>query len=313
MPHASRARVDAVRAFNRFYTREIGALDERLLRGPFSLTEARVLYELAHTDGVTAAGLRRDLRLDAGYLSRILRRFHARGLVRGAASAEDGRARLLHLTRAGRTAFAPLDTRARTDVAARIARLPDEGQRELVGAMTTVERLLGESPDAAAPWRVRAHRPGDMGWVVERHGALYAREYGYTPAFEALVARICADFLDRFDARAERCSIAERDGVPIGSAFVVRKSKTVAKLRLLIVDPAARGLGVGRRLVDECVRFAREAGYRSITLWTHSQLVAARRIYEQAGFRCVDAQPTHSFGRDLVDETWTLSLAAPRS
>ena len=313
MTHASRARVEAVRAFNRFYTREVGALDEHLLRGPFSLTESRVLYELAHREAPTATALGRDLRLDAGYLSRILRRFAARGLLRRTRSSDDGRESLLHLTRKGRAAFAPLQARARGDVSARLDRLGDAGQRRVVAAMQTIERLLGGPRRDAAPWRLRPHRPGDMGWVIQAHGALYGREWGYSPAFEALVARICADFLDRFDPSRDRCWIAECDGAIVGSAFVVRKSKQVAKLRMLIVDPGARGLGLGRRLVDECVRFARGAGYRTLTLWTHSQLIAARRIYEQAGFRCIHRQPVRSFGHDLVDETWALTLAAPRS
>jgi len=179
--------------------------------------------------------------------------------------------------------------------------------------MRTIERLLGGPARQASPCRLRRHRPGDMGWVIQQHGALYAREWGYAPAFEALVARICADFLDRFDPARERCFIAERDGAIVGSAFVVRHSRTIAKLRMLIVRPEARGAGLGRRLVDECVRFARAAGYRTLTLWTHSQLAAARGIYRNAGFRCVRRAPVRSFGRDLVDETWTLTLAAPRS
>jgi DNA-binding MarR family transcriptional regulator/ribosomal protein S18 acetylase RimI-like enzyme len=313
MAQHSRDRVEAVRAFNRFYTREVGALDEHLLRGPFSLAESRVLYELAHRDATTATALGRDLRLDAGYLSRILRRFAALGLLRRARSAEDRRESLLHLTPKGRAAFAPLQTRARRDVSARLDRLGDAGQRQVVAAMQAIERLLGPQRREAAPWRLRAHRPGDMGWVIQAHGALYAREWSYSPAFEALVARICADFLEGFDPSGERCWIAERDGATVGSAFVVRKSKQVAKLRMLIVAPGARGGGPGRRLVDECVRFARAAGYRTLTLWTHSQLAAARRIYEQAGFRCVGRQPVRSFGHNLVDETWELTLAAPRS
>jgi DNA-binding MarR family transcriptional regulator/GNAT superfamily N-acetyltransferase len=306
--------IEQVRAFNRFYTRRIGVISERLLDSAFSLAEMRVLYELAHREAPTATDLARDLGLDAGYLSRILRRFEARRFVTRTRSADDRRHSALRLTAKGRAAFAPLEQRTSDAVGAMLHPLDEAGQRQLAAAMGTITRLLDPEPARQPrPCLLRSHRPGDMGWVIERHGELYAREWGYTTEFEALVARICADFLDHFDPTGERCWIAERDGVPVGSAFVVRKSKTVAKLRLLIVDPSARGLGLGGRLVDECVRFAREAGYRTLTLWTHRQLEAARRIYHAAGFRCVAATPVHSFGKKLVDETWELSLAPPRS
>ena len=306
--------IDDVRAFNRFYTRQIGVINERLLESPFSLAEMRVLYELAHREAPTAADLARDLGLDAGYLSRILRRFEGRHYVRRTPSADDRRHSWLHLTATGRAAFAPYEQRTSDAVGAMIGHLGEGDQRQLIAAMGTITRLLDRGqPEPAVPYLLRPHRPGDIGWIVQRHGEIYAREYGYSAEFEALVARICADFLDRFDPAGERCWIAERDGAPIGSVCVVRKSKTVAKLRLLIVDPAARGLGVGGRLVDECVRFARDAGYSTLTLWTHRQLEAARRIYQRAGFRCVAARPTRSFGLKLVDETWELRLAPPRS
>ena len=307
--------IEEVRAFNRLYTRHIGVISERLLDSPFSLAEMRVLYELAHREAPTATALAGDLGLDAGYLSRILRRFEGRRYVTRTRSADDRRHSPLHLTARGRAAFAPLEQRTREAVGAMIHHLGDPEQRQLAAAMATIARLLDPQPaQRPVPYVLRAHRPGDMGWVIQRHGEIYAREWGYTAAFEALVARICADFLDHFDPSGERCWIAERDGVPVGSAFVVRKSKSVAKLRMLIVDPSARGLGVGRRLVDECVRFARDAGYRTLTLWTHRQLEAARRIYHAAGFRCVAATPVHSFGKKLVDETWELGLApAPAS
>ena len=305
--------IDTVRAFNRFYTRQIGVLGERLFDSPFSLTEMRVLYELAHRDAPTAADVGRDLGLDAGYLSRILRRFETRGLVGRGPSPADGRQHLLRLTRRGRTAFAPLETRARDEVAGMLARLAVPQRRQVVEAMATIERSLGARPPDTAPYLLRTHQPGDMGWVVHRHGVIYAREWGYNAEFEALVARICADFLDHFDPSGERCWIAERNGEIVGSVFVVRKSKTVAKLRLLLVEPDARGLGIGRRLVDECVRFARQAGYRRLTLWTQSELDAARRLYQQAGFRRVHRASHHSFGKDLVAETWDLTLSAPRS
>ncbi len=308
-----RVHVDTVRAFNRFYTRQIGVLGERLLESPYSLTETRVLYELTHRDAPTAADLGRDLGLDAGYLSRILRRFETRGLVGRGPAPADGRQRLLRLTRRGRAAFAPLETRAREQVAGMLDRLAVPKRRQVVEAMATIERLLGARPPDAAPYLLRPHQPGDMGWVVHRHGVIYAREWGYNAEFEALVARICADFLDHFDPAGERCWIAERNGEIVGSVFVVRKSKTVAKLRLLLVEPDARGLGIGRRLVDECVRFARQAGYRRLTLWTQSELDAARRLYQEAGFRRVHRTPHHSFGKDLVAETWDLTLSAPRS
>jgi DNA-binding MarR family transcriptional regulator/N-acetylglutamate synthase-like GNAT family acetyltransferase len=313
MPHASPARVDAVRAFNRFYTREIGVLDEHLLHSPFSLTEMRVLYELAHRAAPAAADIGRDLGLDAGYLSRILGRFDARGLIRRTTSQADGRQTRLQLTRKGRAAFAPLETRARAEVMALLDRLPGGEQHQVIEAMDTIARLLGDRRPAAAPYLLRTHQPGDMGWVIHRHGAIYARERGYNAEFEALVARICADFLDRFDPTGERCWIAERHGAIVGSVFVVRKSKTVAKLRLLLVEADARGLGIGRRLVDECVRFARDAGYRTLTLWTQSDLDAARHLYKQAGFRRVHEEAHRSFGQELVAETWELRLTAPRS
>jgi len=306
--------IDDVRAFNRFYTRRIGVLNERLLDSPFSLAEMRVLYELAHRDNPTASDLVRDLGLDPGYLSRMLRRFEGRRYVKRTPSPDDRRHSWLQLTAAGRAAFSPYERRTGEAVGAMIDHLGAADRQQLTAAMGTITRLLDrEQPPRAVPYALRPHRPGDMGWVIQRHGEFYAREWGYSPAFEALVARICADFLDHFDPAAERCWIAERDGAPIGSVFVVRKSKTVAKLRLLIVDPAARGLGVGGRLVDECIRFARDAGYATLTLWTHRQLDAARRIYRRAGFRRVAARPTHSFGKKLVDETWELRLVAPRS
>ena len=302
------AYLDAVRAFNRFYTRQIGVLDEHLLDSPFSLAEMRVLYELAHREGPTSTHLGRDLGLDAGYLSRILRRFESRRLIRRVPSPSDARQSLLTLTPRGRAAFAPLETRARDEVGTMLGRLSGADRRQVVAAMQTVQRLLGAPREAAAPYALRAHQPGDMGWVVHRHGAIYAKEWGYNAEFEALVARIVADFLDRFDAARERCWIAEKDGEIVGSVFLVAKSKTVAKLRLLLVEPSARGLGIGGRLVDECIRFARQSGYRKLTLWTQSELDAARRLYQQAGFHRVHQERHHSFGKHLVAETWDLRL-----
>lgn len=301
-------RISAVRQFNRFYTRQIGLLQEGYLASPFSLTEVRVLYELAHGERTTATALGRSLRLDAGYLSRLLRGFEERGLVAREPSPVDGRQSLLILTDAGRAAFAPLDARSREDIGTMLSPLPDGDQDRLVGAMETIERLLGERRDSSTPYLIRPHQPGDMGWVVHRHGVLYAREYGWDERFEALVAGIVATFIEGLDPKRERCWIAEREGDVIGSVFLVRQSERIAKLRLLLVEPAARGLGVGTRLVDECVRFARSAGYATITLWTNDVLHAARHLYERAGFRLVHSEPHHSFGHDLVGETWELDL-----
>ena len=302
--------VAAVRSFNRFYTRHVGALGEHLLDSPYSLTEMRVLYELAHRDGASASALASDLGLDAGYLSRILARFAAQRLIARAAAPDDARRALVRLTPRGRAAFAPYERKTQETVAAMLGELRPDDRRAVVDAMRTIRTHL--DPAAATPARaytLRTHLPGDLGWIVQMHGALYAREYGYDSRFEAVVARIAADFLDRFDPARERCWIAEIDGANVGSVCLVQKSATVAKLRLLIVDPRARGLGVGRRLVDECIRFARQAGYRKITLWTHGHLAAARAIYQACGFVCVDRRTAQSFGKRLVDETWDLSLA----
>ena len=303
-------RVAAVRRFNRFYTQRIGVLQDGLLSSSFSLTEARVLYELAHREQPTASELGKDLGLDAGYLSRVLRGFERRGLIERRPSKADGRQNLLSLTDAGRAAFAPLDERSHSEIGAMLRPLPAPGQRRLIEAMGAIERLLGAPPEPAAPYLLRPHRPGDLGWIVHRHGVLYAQEYGFDERFEALVAKVAAQFLQSFDARRERCWIAERAGEIVGSVLLVRASDEVAKLRLLLVEPEARGLGIGARLVEECERFARQAGYQKITLWTNSVLDAARRIYEKAGYRLVREEPHHSFGQDLVGETWELDLAS---
>jgi DNA-binding MarR family transcriptional regulator/N-acetylglutamate synthase-like GNAT family acetyltransferase len=267
-----------------------------------------VLYELAHRDAPTASVLARELQLDAGYLSRILQGFKQQRLVEKRTAGGDGRRSPLSLTARGRQVFAPLDARARDQIRGVLRGLSGAEQDRLVAAMRAIEGLLGARSASRAPYLVRPHRPGDMGWVVHRHGALYAQEYGWDERFEALVATIVARFVQRYDAKRERCWIAERDGENIGSVFLVRKSSTVAKLRLLLVEPKARGMGVGTRLVEECVRFARQVGYRKVTLWTNDVLRDARRIYERAGFRKVREEPHHSFGRDLVGETWELKL-----
>ncbi|MDH3232142.1 MAG: helix-turn-helix domain-containing GNAT family N-acetyltransferase [Alphaproteobacteria bacterium] len=315
-------RIEAVRRFNRFYTRRIGVLREGLLDSPFSLTQARVIYELAQHPGIAAKALGADLGLDAGYLSRLLRGLREKGLVAEARSAEDGRRKSLRLTADGKAAFATLNARSRAEIGAILGSLAPRDRARLVRAMETIETTLGETTlgDKAEPAKppptkpvpsitLRAHRPGDIGWVIHSHGALYAREYGWDETFDALVARVTADFIDNFDADRERCWIAEMDGVNVGSIFLVKHTDTVAKLRLLLVDPAARGHGLGRRLVEECIAFARIAGYAKITLWTNDILHAARHIYETLGFVLVDEEHHHSFGQDLVGQTWELDLA----
>ena len=301
-------RVGAVRCFNRFWTRRIGVLQEGYLESPFSLTEVRVLYELAYREDTTASELGKELGLDTGYLSRILRGFEERGLIAKKPSETDGRRSLLRLTEGGREAFVPLDARSREDVGAMLDDLSVVEQDRLVGAMHTIERLLGARPEPKVPYLLRQHDTGDMGWVVHRHGVLYAREYGWDERFEALVARIVADFVDYYDPAKERCWIAEMDGEIVGCVFVVKASDTVAKLRLLLVEPEARGLGLGTHLVEECIRFARGRGYEKLTLWTNSVLDAARRIYEEKGFEVVEEEEHHSFGKDLVGQNWELKL-----
>ncbi|MBV9786291.1 MAG: MarR family transcriptional regulator [Acidisphaera sp.] len=302
-------RVAAVRRFSRFYTRQIGLLHEGLLGGPLSLTEGRVIYELAQSGATTAARLGAELGLDAGYLSRILRGFEARRLIARRPSETDGRESVLSLTDAGRQAFTAIDSRSREEVGALLARLTEPEQQRLVEALGVAETLLGgERPEPATPYLLRPHQPGDMGWIVHRQGLLYAQEYGWDERFEGLVAEIVGGFIKAFDPRHERCWIAERDGAVIGSVFLVRASDEIAKLRLLYVEPAARGLGIGRRLVDECIRFARRVGYRRMTLWTNDVLTAARTIYQRAGFRLVEEERHHSFGHDLVGQNWELPL-----
>lgn len=300
--------IDTVRQFNRFYTRQIGVLHEGLLKSPYSLTEVRVLYELAHRKQPAAKSLCNDLQLDPGYLSRILADFEKRGLVEKKPSASDGRQNLLSLTAEGRKVFAPLEARAQQEVAGMLGRLSGAQQSQLLQAMLSIENLLSPKSEVQIPYVLRSHRPGDMGWIVHRHGVLYSQEYSYDESFEALVAEIVAEFIQHFDAERERCWIAERGGEIVGSIFLVKKSQTIAKLRLLLVEPSARGSGLGSRLVDECVRFARQVGYKKIVLWTQSELRAARHLYERAGFRLVKTKRHHSWGRDLTAETWELKL-----
>jgi DNA-binding MarR family transcriptional regulator/GNAT superfamily N-acetyltransferase len=303
--------IAAVRRFSRFYTRQLGLLQESLVHTPFSLSEARVLYELANRDSATASELAVDLDLDHGYLSRIVRRFAEDGLLAKKRAKNDARQSVLTITAKGGKAFAPLNKGSHDQVAAMLEQLSVVDQARVVGAMTTVESLLGGSSQSSAGVPaviLRQHQPGDMGWVTSAHGVLYAAEYGWDITFEALVAKIIAEFIENFDAKRERCWIAELDGERVGSVFVVRKSDAAAKLRLLIVDPRARGLKLGTKLVAECLRFAKAAGYSSMTLWTQSNLTAARSIYQRAGFKLMAQEPHRSFGVDLIGETWDIDL-----
>jgi DNA-binding MarR family transcriptional regulator/N-acetylglutamate synthase-like GNAT family acetyltransferase len=303
----SEQEVAAVRAFNRFYTRKLGVLDQHLLESPFSLSEARVLYELAHREDAAARDIGIELGLDAGYLSRIVQKFDDDGLITRKPLPADRRQVRLGLTAKGRQAFAKLNRSSHDEVATMLAALTPGDRARVTAAMAIIERLLGTTNLAAAAI-LRDPRPGDMGWVVQSHGALYASEYGFDASFEALVAEIAAKFLTSFDASRERCWIADIEGTQVGSIFLVRHTDDVAKLRLLLVDPAGRGQGLGQRLVAECIAFARACGYRRITLWTQSILVAARAIYQAAGFKLVATEPHRSFGQSLIGETWELEL-----
>jgi DNA-binding MarR family transcriptional regulator/GNAT superfamily N-acetyltransferase len=301
--------VQRIRRFNRFYTRHIGVLQESLLDSALSLTEVRVLYELAHRPESTATDLRGELGLDAGYLSRILRNFQKRRWLQRKTSNADGRRQLLSLTRSGRATFEPLDARSNEETRRLLQPIASGDVTRLLQAMRTIEGVLEPGPRPASPYVLRTHQPGDIGWVVYRHGVLYSEEWGYDERFEALVAQIVAEFVQRFDPARERCWIAEKDGERVGSVFLVRSSKRVAKLRLLLVEPSARGLGIGKRLVDECVRFARQCRYDKLMLWTQGELKAARNIYQQAGFHLAGTEKHQSWGRDnLVAETWELKL-----
>jgi DNA-binding MarR family transcriptional regulator/N-acetylglutamate synthase-like GNAT family acetyltransferase len=308
-PETPRDPISAIRHFNRFYTGQIGLLQQGLLDTPFSLTEVRLLYEIAHHGGITASALSSGLSLDPGYLSRILAKFEKRGWIRRHTSSADRRQTLLNLTAKGAATFRPLEERSNQQVREMIAPVSSTGQRQLVEAMHSIEQILVPAPASADPYLLRAHQPGDMGWVVFRHGLLYSEEYHYDERFEALVAGIVAEFVEKFDPKHERCWIAERNGERVGSVYLVRKSATLSKLRLLLVEPSARGLGIGRRLVEECIRFARQTGYKKMILWTQSELKAARAIYQQAGFQKTAEEKHDSWGRKgLVAETWELKL-----
>lgn len=311
MPEDNREEyVATVRRFSRFYTRRIGLLHEGLLGGPLSLAEGRLVYELAQRGTSNAKELGAELDLDSGYLSRLLRGLEERGILSKRPSSEDGRQVLLSLTEAGQEAFNSIDARSREEVDAMLARLSPAQQCRLAMVLAEAEHLLGGAPPEPerVPYILRPPRPGDMGWIVHRQAALYAEEYGWDSSYEALVAEIVAKFIREFDPRRERCWLAERDGVVVGSVFLVRASDELAKLRLLYVEPSTRGLGIGRRLVDECIRSARELGYKRLTLWTNDILVSARRIYQAAGFHLVEEERHHSFGHDLVGQNWELDL-----
>jgi DNA-binding MarR family transcriptional regulator/N-acetylglutamate synthase-like GNAT family acetyltransferase len=302
------ARVEAIRRFNRLFTRRIGVLREGLLHSSYSLAEARVLFELANREELSASELVRELGLDPGYMSRTLGGLERQGLVEKVRSETDGRRRILSLTAEGEEAFKVLDSRSREEVSEMLGGLSEEEQRRLLEAMRTIEGIFEKGLKFSEPFVLRPHEPGDMGWVVHRHGVLYAGEYGWDERFEALVARIVADFIDGYDPKKERCWIAEMGGDRVGCVFVMKASDTVAKLRLLLVEPEARGVGLGSRLVEECIRFARNRGYEKLTLWTNSVLDAARHIYEEHGFVLVEEEEHHSFGHDLVGQNWELAL-----
>ena len=300
--------IAVVRGFSRFYTRLVGLLNEGILKSAYSLTEVRILFELAHRDSLSASDLVRELGLDAGYLSRVLKRFEARGLLARSPAPQDARQTLLALTAAGRKAFEPLDRASHDEISQMLQALDAPGRDRLVKSMQAIERLLGGRAEPAVPYVLRPLQSGDIGWITHRQGVLYNQEYGWDETFEALVAQILAKFVEGFDPRRERAWVAEREGEVAGSIFVVRESDAVAKLRLLYVEPSARGLGIGRRLVDECIAFARAKGYTRMVLWTNDVLVSARRIYQAAGFQLVEQERHHSFGKDLVGQNWALDL-----
>jgi DNA-binding MarR family transcriptional regulator/GNAT superfamily N-acetyltransferase len=303
--------IAALRRFNRFYTRQIGVLRRNFLDSPYSLGEARLLYEIASGRGTTASDIARALDLDAGYLSRVLRNFERRGLIRRTASRRDARQSHIALSARGREAFSPLERRSQESAGTMLEKLDAAQQAQLIAAMRTIETLLGGEPSDGATGRryhLHAPRPGDFGWVVRRHAELYGQEYGWTEPFEGLCAQIVADFANKFDRERERCWIAEMDGENVGCIFLAKETPTIARIRLLLVEPKARRLGLGVHLVDECLHFARRAGYTKVTLWTHSVLTAARHIYEKAGFKLTRSERHNSWGKPVVSEHWDLQL-----
>jgi len=304
--------IDIIRGFNRRYTRQLGLLDNGLLGSEFTLTEARVLYELANGEDSTATQIAGELGLDLGYMSRLIKKFARRRYIKRTRSPVDARQSRLQLTGRGRDVFEPLDRAARHQIAEMIAPLAPEQRSELLSAMRSVQRLLevGSTETPREPYGIRPLEVGDIGWITHRQGILYSREYGWDATYEALVAEILAGFVRNYDATLERGWVAEREGGIIGSVFLVRASADLAKLRLLYVEPTARGLGLGRRLVQECIEFARLKGYKTLTLWTNDVLVSARRIYQAAGFQLAQEERHHSFGKDLVGQTWDLALGS---
>ena len=308
MTHDLTERIQAIRQFNRFFTRQIGVLRDGLLHSAYSLTEARIIFELANREALTASDLMTELGLDAGYLSRTLAKLEGQNLIEKTRSEQDGRQRLLNLTANGSQAFALLDSRSKEEIGEMLGGLSETEQIRLIEAMQTIQNILNHSLKYAEPFFLRQHEAGDMGWVISQHGLLYNQEYGWDNTFEALVARICAEFITHYDASKERCWIADMQGDPVGSVFCVKVNDEVAKLRLLLVDPKARGLGLGTRLVEECIRFARHRGYTKLTLWTNDNLVEACHIYAKKGFQLVEEAPHHSFGDDLVGQDWELAL-----
>jgi DNA-binding MarR family transcriptional regulator/N-acetylglutamate synthase-like GNAT family acetyltransferase len=300
--------VEFVRSFNRFYTRQLGLLEQGMLGSELNLTELRVLYELCHGSGSTATNIARDLGLDAGYLSRLLKRFERRRYIKRARSAADGRERTLTLTELGTAAFRPLERAAREQIAVMLEPMTPRQRNELVGAMQTVRVLLKDSQALTAPWTLRGLQVGDLGRILQRQGVLYAAEYGWDETYEALLADILAKFVANFDPAFEQAWVAERNGEIVGSIFLVRLDERIAKLRALYVEPSARGSGLGRRLVQECIDAARRKGYETLTLWTNDVLTSARHIYQAAGFKLTQQEPHHSFGKDLIGQTWDLAL-----
>ena len=302
------ARIGALRRFNRFYTQKIGVLESGYLQSPFSLAEARVLYELAQRGDTTASEISTSLDLDMGYLSRILGKFEEQQLIRRSPGQQDARQRLIQVTAKGRKAILGLDSRSQDQAGSLLAKLSEPQQAGVLQAMSQIESALGESPVTKEPYIIRTHHTGDLSWIAYRHAVLYSQEYGWNKGFEELVMKIAADFLKNYDPAGERCWVAERSGEIVGCVSLVRRSKRVAQLRLLLVEPAARGLGIGKRLVEECIRFAREAGYQKRVLWTQDVLKAARGIYQKAGFQLVDTDSHEDFGPRVKSETWALAL-----
>ena len=302
------AQIAAIRRFNRFYTRQIGALEEHHLHSDLSLSEARILYEIANSPDVRASQIGDTLFLDRGYLSRVIANFARRGFVRKTRSATDARESILELTTKGKALFSRLNERASKDVGRMLESVPPAGRTTLVAAMSAIESALGSTDTKNSPFTVRQHCPGDIGWIIQRHAQIYTKEYGWNSNFETLVAEIAAKFLRDFNPARERCWIAERGGVNVGCVMMVERSKSVAQLRLLLVEPSARGLGIGASLVTECVAFARAAGYRKMRLWTNDVLVSARKIYQASGFELIEEEVHDGFGPPLTSQTWEMKL-----